>query len=145
MKTFISFREALELTLAHVHPGEPHHLSLDRLTGRILAADVAAAVDCPSVSTSRKDGYAVCSADLVHASAQNPVTLTVVGQLGAGDACKLAIEPGQTVRITTGAPLPEGADAVLSEEFSRRDENRIVAFNTAASGPGGPAGGRRVG
>jgi molybdopterin molybdotransferase len=134
MKEFIGFKEALELTLSHVSVGQAEVLPLDRLTGRVLAEDVAARVDCPSLSTSRKDGYAVIAADLAQASEANPVTLTVVGHLAAGDRRELVITSGQTVRVTTGAPLPEGADAVLSEEFCRPQTDAITAFNTAEAG-----------
>lgn len=134
MKEFIGFKEALELTLSHVSPGATKILPLDRLVGRILAADVVARVDCPSVSTSRKDGYAVVAADLSDADEKNPVRLKVLGHLSAGDRRQLAISSGQTVRVTTGAPLPEGADAVLAEEFCRQEAGVIEAFNTAEAG-----------
>ncbi|MCK5419692.1 MAG: molybdopterin molybdenumtransferase MoeA, partial [Desulfobacterales bacterium] len=116
MKTFISFDEALELTLAQVTPGEAEILPLDQLTGKILAEDTVAKVDSPSVSTSRKDGYAVVSSDLSEAAGENPVELVLVGHLSAGDMSDFQITAGQAVRVTTGAPLPRNADAVLSEE-----------------------------
>ncbi|MBT8366953.1 MAG: molybdopterin molybdotransferase MoeA, partial [Deltaproteobacteria bacterium] len=134
MKEFIGFEEALDLTLSHVSPGSTEVLPLDSLVGRILAGDVVARVDCPSVGTSRKDGYAVVAADLSRADVQNPVRLNVLGSLSAGDRRELAINSGQTVRVTTGAPLPAGADAVLSEEFCRRKSDVIEAFNTAETG-----------
>jgi len=134
MKKFIGFKEALELTLSHAAPGETEILPLDRLVGRVLAEDIIARVDCPSVSTSRKDGYAVVAADLQTADEQNPVSLAVVGDLAAGDRRDLQIDPGQTARVTTGAPLPAGAQAVLSEEFCRLEGEKIIAFNTAEAG-----------
>lgn len=134
MKEFIGFKEALELTLSHVIPGTTEILPLDRLVGGVLAEDVVARVDCPSVSTSRKDGYAVVAADLAEATEQKPVSLEVIGRLSAGDRRELKINRGQTVRVTTGAPLPEGADAVLSEEFCRLQADNIEAFNTAEAG-----------
>jgi molybdopterin molybdotransferase len=134
MKEFIGFKEALELTLSHVAIGQAEVLPLDRLTSRVLVEDVVARVDCPSLSTSRKDGYAVISADLAQATEENPVILAVVGHLAAGDRRELTIASGQTVRVTTGAPLPEGADAVLSEEFCRPRIDTIIAFNTAETG-----------
>jgi molybdopterin molybdotransferase len=134
MKAFIGFKEALELTLSHVAPGKTETLPLERLVGSVLAENVAARVDCPSVSASRKDGYAVVSTDLAAASEQNPVSLEIKGNLSAGDRRELKIKSGQAVRVTTGAPLPEGADAVLSEEFCRLEGNHIAAFNTAEAG-----------
>jgi len=134
MKTFIGFKEALELTLANVRAGDTEIISLQQLPGRVLSEDAVARVDCPSVSTSRKDGYAVRSTDLAAASEQNPVSMQIIGQLAAGDIANLKVASGQAVRITTGAPLPEGADAVLSEEFSRKQEDKIAAHNTAEAG-----------
>jgi molybdopterin molybdotransferase len=131
MKTFIGFEEALELSLANVVAGETEILSLDQLAGKILAADVVAGVDSPSHDSSRKDGYAVIAADLAGATRKNPVKLTVAGRLGAGDVTHLRVTVGQAVRVTTGAPLPQGANAVLPEEFCERSGNMITAGNFA--------------
>jgi molybdenum cofactor synthesis domain-containing protein len=62
------------------------------------------------------DGYAVVAADLVTASPESPVTLTVGGDIAAGDSGDLVVAPGRTVRIMTGAPMPAGADAVVPVE-----------------------------
>jgi molybdopterin molybdotransferase len=134
MQTFIGFKEALDLTLANVSVDPTEILPLNRLTGRILSENIISLVDCPSLSSSRKDGYAVQSLDLTGASEENPVILKVVGTLVAGETSGVKIKKGQAVRITTGAPLPEGADAVLSEEFCQRNEDKITAINTAESG-----------
>ncbi len=134
MKTFISFDEALELTLAHVSGCETEVMSLDQLTGKILSEDMVARVDSPSVTTSRKDGYAVISSDLLHATSENPIELLLVGHLSAGDIADLKISSGQAVRVTTGAPLPKGADAILSEEFCEPSADSILAYNVAEKG-----------
>ena len=134
MQTFIGFKNALDLTLSNVPVGKTEFIPLRQLTHRILAEDVFAEVDCPSSSSSRKDGYAVVSSDISEACKQAPVKLEVVGNLMAGACRELKISPGQAVRITTGATLPDGADAVLSEEFCSREENTIIAHNTAETG-----------
>lgn len=134
MKTFIGFEEALELTLANVSVGEAEILPLARLTGKVLAEDVVAKVDSPSSTSSRKDGYAVASSDLVDASEKNPVELKIVGKLAAGDRVDLQITTGQVVRVTTGAPIPKGADAVLSEEFCDATADAITARGIAEAG-----------
>ena len=134
MKTFIGFDEALELTLTNVSVGETEVLPLARLTGRILAEDIVASVDSPSRTSSRKDGFAVNSADLVNAGADSPVELKIVAELAAGDRANVHIESGQAVRVTTGAPIPEGADAVLSEEFCDSTEDTIFARGVAEAG-----------
>jgi molybdopterin molybdotransferase len=134
MKTFIGFKEALDLTLSNVSVGQPEMRPLDELTGRVLSENLVARVDCPSSSTSRKDGFAVNADDLTDASEQHPVTLDVIGRMVAGGAASLKMTRGQAVRITTGATLPHGANAVLSEEFCRLEGDKMIAFNTA--GPG---------
>ena len=134
MKTFIGFDEALELTLTHVSVGGAEVLPLAQLTGRILAEDIVATVDSPSSTSSRKDGFAVNSADLINASADSPVELKVVGNLAAGDRVNVHIKNGQAVRVTTGAPIPAGADAVLSEEFCDSTADTIFARGIAEAG-----------
>jgi molybdopterin molybdotransferase len=134
MKKFISFKEAFDLTLSHVAAGKTETLPLDQLNGKILSADLVSNVNCPSISTSRKDGYAVISADVAAASKQNPVQLNIVGNLTAGERVHFEICSGQAARVTTGAALPESADAVISEEFCQRSEDVISAYNTAAAG-----------
>lgn len=134
MKTSIGFQEALELTLANVAPGHIEELSLLDAVGGILADDVIATVDSPSVSSSRKDGYAVIPEDLKAASPEAPVSLKLVGSLGAGDLRQMPIRRGEAVRVTTGALIPEGAAAVVSEEFCRLDGQILVCLNTAEPG-----------
>ncbi len=134
MKTFIGFDEALELTLANVSAGQVEDLPLAQLTGKVLAEDIVSRVDSPSSTSSRKDGYAVMSSDLTGASDQNPVNLKVVGKLAAGDRANLQIANGQAIRVTTGAPMPKGADAVLSEEFCDASDDTITARNIAEEG-----------
>src|ERR1700688_1908357 len=75
-------------------------------TGRILAEDVVADRDYPPFNRSVRDGFAVRSSDV-------PGRLRVIGEVRAGERFEGAIERGETVEIMTGAPLPEGADAVV--------------------------------
>ena len=134
MKTFISFEEALELTLANVPIGEAEKLPLDQLPGKILAENIIARVDAPSSTSSRKDGYAVISSDLASATEENPVELKIIGHLAAGEISNIQITGGQAVRVTTGAPLPECANAVLSEEFCEQSGDVITAYHNAEEG-----------
>ncbi len=134
MKTFIGFDEALELTMRNVSASDTEGLPLAQLTGRIVAEDMDSRVDSPSSTSSRKDGYAVMSSDLAAVGEETPVELKIVGQLAAGDDANLQITSGQAVRVTTGAPLPEGADAVLSEEFCDLTADTITARRIAEEG-----------
>ena len=134
MKTFIGFTEALELTLANVSAGGVEGLPLLAAAGRILTEDVSATVDSPSVSTSRKDGYAVRPEDLETASPATPVGLKLVGSLSAGEMRPVRIHTGEAVRVTTGALIPEGNISVISEEFCRLEGETLVCLNTAGHG-----------
>jgi len=134
MKRFVGFSEALDLSLAAITCNGTEKLPLHQLTGRILAEDIYATVDCPSLSTSRKDGFAVISEDLHAATPQNPVELTLVGSLCAGDLPGLAIKTGQAIKVTTGAPIPESAGSVISEEFCQQQAMSIICNNTAETG-----------
>ena len=134
MKTFIGFTEALELSLANVSAGGVDELPLLAAVGRILTEDVRAKVDSPSVSTSRKDGYAVLPEDLVAASPATPVRLKLVGSRSAGEMRPLSIHSGEAVRVTTGALIPEGNVSVISEEFCRREGETLTCLNTAEPG-----------
>jgi molybdopterin molybdotransferase len=134
MKTLIGFREALELTLANVSAGGVEELPLLAAVGRVLAEDVRAQVDSPSVSTSRKDGYAAHPEDIEAAAPATPVRLKLVGRLSAGEMRPVRIRSGEAVRVTTGALIPEGNLSVISEEFCRLEGETLACLNTA--GPG---------
>jgi len=84
--------------------------------GRILSEDLAAPYDLPIFTNSSMDGYAVLSADCRSAVPENPVVLKVIGDIPAGSRGDTRLEPGQALRIMTGAPLPPGADAVVPIE-----------------------------
>jgi molybdopterin molybdotransferase len=87
--------------------------------GRVLAADASSADDIPGFDSSAMDGFAVRSVDTRCARVEAPVTLAVVGESRAGHPSPLGVEPGQAIRISTGAVLPAGADAVVRVEDTR--------------------------
>ena len=121
MKTFVGFDQALALALSAVTQCGVETIPLSSAIGKYLAADVFSIVDSPSLSTSRKEGYAVISSDLAAASHEAPVQLIVAGASYAGKSlADLRVEAGQAVQVTTGAPIPLAADAVISEEYTRR-------------------------
>jgi molybdopterin molybdotransferase len=84
--------------------------------GRVLAQDIVAAADIPPFANSGMDGYAVRAADSVSAALDSPVQLTVVADIPAGVVPDRAVGPHEAARIMTGAPLPDGADAVIPVE-----------------------------
>ncbi len=113
--------EGLRLILEHTPalPAESLAVSPD-LTGRVLTADVRAAVSLPPFSTSAMDGYTVRAADL----AAGPVPIAF--RIGAGDRPR-PLAPGTAAGIATGAPMPDGADAVVPVEEAREEGGALVA------------------
>ncbi|GAB2933113.1 molybdopterin molybdotransferase MoeA [Rhodococcus aerolatus] len=97
-------------------PTTPVALPLERAAGRVLAHDLVAARPLPAFDNSAMDGYAVRAADVAGASAEHPVRLVVAADVPAGRVDGPPLEPGTAHRIMTGAPLPEGADAVVQVE-----------------------------
>ena len=112
----LSVAEALAQILASVSSLEAEKVDLMEGLGRILAQPVIARDTLPPFANSAMDGYAVRSADVVTASRTNPIELKVVGDIPAGVWPECEIVPGTAARITTGAPLPSGADAVVPVE-----------------------------
>lgn len=134
MRNLIGFKEALDLTLSSVPIAGTETLPLHRSAGRILSEIMVSKVDCPSTDSSLKDGYAVVSTDIKEASQGNLIKLKIVGRIIAGSSLRLGLTRGQAIEITTGAPIPEGATAVLSGEFCHRKDDEIHCFNTADPG-----------
>lgn len=114
----ISVDEHLARILDEVAPLAPLELALLDAHSCLLAEDVVAAVSLPPFDNSAMDGYAVRSADLDPVRAGTAVTLPVVGDIPAGTASPLSVQPGLCVRIMTGAPLPTGADVVVPVEMT---------------------------
>jgi molybdopterin molybdotransferase len=86
--------------------------------GCILAEPVHADHDLPMFDNSSMDGYAVRLADVASASESNPVQLPVVGDIAAGSRPTYTVQPGMSVRIMTGAPVPSGAEAIVPLEWT---------------------------
>jgi molybdopterin molybdotransferase len=123
MSSMITVEEALKRVLASAEetPLEEEKVALEGGYGRVLARDLKALRTQPPFSNSAMDGYALRAAD----TASPPAILTVVGESAAGRAFDRAIDPGEAVRIFTGAPIPDGADAIAIQEDVNREGDRI--------------------
>lgn len=111
--------DAQEFVLGSCPPKQPVDLPRSEVLGLVLAEPIVSAEIVPPFDNTAVDGYAVRAADVVDA----PVELTVVGEIAAGAAPDRPIGPGEVIRIMTGAPMPEGADAVVMVEYSERLDN----------------------
>lgn len=94
---------------------------------RILAEDIVSPVNVPCFKRSMMDGYAVRAADVAGSTTYSRQPLQVIGHAMPGQECDAAVEPGQAVRIMTGAPMPRGADSVLPVELSESDDEKLVS------------------
>jgi molybdopterin molybdotransferase len=130
----IGYQEALKLTLEHITPLAVEEISLVESTDYVLANDVYSLVDSPSIDASLKDGFAVRSSEIAAATPANPVRLKVTARAAAGLPSQVVVKPGTAVQILTGAQVPQGADAVVSEEFTHLAGDHVIIKNHA--GPG---------
>ena len=112
--------------LAGIRVLAPLELPLSSGFGCVLAEDVAAPWPLPSFDNSSMDGYALLAADVATASDTSPVELTVIDDVPAGYRATETVRPGTAVRIMTGAPMPDGADAVVPVERTDGGTETVV-------------------
>lgn len=113
----ISYEEALSIVLDNVQVGPGTRVKLEKLLGSVLGEPVLASYDLPHFDNSGVDGFAVCLADVLAANEDNPVEMEIAGEIRAGDVLPGAMPSGLVYKIFTGAPVPEGADAVVMREY----------------------------
>lgn len=119
--TMLTYDQALKAILDNCRPLSTETISLSNSLRRVIAAPVKANFDLPQFNNSAVDGFGVLVEDLIGASATNPVTLTVIGEMSAGANPALGdngtrLNPGQCIRILTGAPVPADVEAVVMKE-----------------------------
>lgn len=116
----ISVEEARTRILQQFARLDPIEVPLLDAVGQVLATDVIATFNIPPLANTAMDGYAVRAADTAGATYDSPLQLNVIGYLPAGEVFDGEVGPGQAVRIMTGAPVPDGADAIVP--FEETDE-----------------------
>lgn len=130
----LTVQEALALILTRFRPLEAERVTLLDALGRVLAAPVVAGDSLPPFANSSMDGYAVRTADVESAGPERPVQLQVVADIAAGAPSPISVTMGTAARIMTGAPLPNGADAVVPVEDTDepwRDADRPLPDHVA--------------
>jgi molybdopterin molybdotransferase len=116
---YIGYQEAFNLVCSNLRPVGVEETSLDSCVDRIVSEDLVALVSYPSTDVSLKDGFAVRSEEVIAASIHRPVCLRVIGSAFAGSRFEGEVKPGSAIKICSGAPLPQGLDAVVSGEFCK--------------------------
>jgi molybdopterin molybdotransferase len=131
--SFLEARHCVEQYALRLPPTEPETLSLLETAGLVLAEDLRADRDFPPFARSTRDGFAVRAADTVNASAR----LQVIGEIRAGatvSASEVRVNAGEAVEIMTGAPVPQGANAVVMVEYAERGGEVVTVRRSVNAG-----------
>jgi molybdopterin molybdotransferase len=131
--TVLPFPEARREVEAHARKLRASSIELVdllRAHQRVLAEEVRADCDFPPFHRAARDGYAVRAADL----AAVPAQLRVIGEVRAGSSLERSIGRGEAAEIMTGAPVPEGADAVVMVEYTQRQDDTVEIQRVIAAG-----------
>jgi len=123
----LTVAEAKEIILPAARTRPPRATLLGEARHCVLAEDVTSPIDLPLWDNSSVDGYAVHASDVGDASENNPIHLRVVAEAPAGMPANVKLEPQSCVRIFTGAPIPEGVDAVVMQEDTRPHHEGYIA------------------
>jgi molybdopterin molybdotransferase len=114
--------EALGIIDEHIKPIEgTEKVSINEAKGRVLAEDVVAGFNVPPFPRASMDGYAVKAKDTTGATEERPVKLNLIGIQHTGGVFEGTINEGECLEIATGAPMPDGADAVVMVEYTKKD------------------------
>jgi molybdopterin molybdotransferase len=132
----------LDLIRQHAHPLSSETVSLQEAAGRVLTDHLIATTSVPSFARSAMDGYALRGEETFGASAYNPLTFRVIGESMPGRPYAGTMGPGESVRIMTGACIPDGANAVVMAEYAS-ELRRALGTEVAVTEPVPP--GRHVG
>jgi molybdopterin molybdotransferase len=128
-RSMISVEEALRLVERQARPLAPQRVALDDAAELVLAEAVTSSVNSPPYDKTLMDGYAVVSSDRAEVR-------VVLEEIGAGSVPRRPVTPGTATRLMTGAPLPEGADAVVAFEETEPIDDHTVRFRQTDPAPG---------
>ncbi|MBI5679325.1 MAG: molybdopterin molybdotransferase MoeA [Methanobacterium sp.] len=134
LSKLIPLKEALDIINGFNVKISVEKISLKDTYNRVLAENIESLLDSPSFDNSAMDGYALKAEDTFGFSQSNPTYLKVVDSIGAGKASKITVKNGEAIKIATGAPIPQGANAVLMEEYTQKKENDLEVSSTVAPG-----------
>ena len=124
----------VDALLAPLRDRHAEDVSLIRALGRVTAADVLSPIDLPPFRNSQMDGFAVRAADVATATDAAPVALPIAREIPAAPGDPGVLEPGTAIRIMTGAPVPEGADAIVPVEDTTADTSTVSIARARTAG-----------
>ena len=129
-----SLNDALKMIDENQKVMDTEEVPLAEAHKRVLAEDIIAYHNSPPFDKSAMDGFALKGVDTFGASQSNPKTLKIVDAIGAGDFFDKIINEGEAIVIATGAPIPEGADAVLMKEYTTEDGDELTIYSQVTPG-----------
>jgi molybdopterin molybdotransferase len=127
-KSLLPYNKALELVKSHSKEFESETIDLNDSLDRVLSEDIVSPVDSPNFDRSAMDGYAVQARDTFSISEGSHVTLDIVDSVTAGKVSNTEVLTGKAIEIMTGAMMPKGADSVVMQEFTERDNDKVRIY-----------------
>ena len=109
-------------------------ISLEDAHRRVLAENITSELNSPPFERSAMDGYAILAEDTFGSSETNPAKLNIIDTIGAGQVSSKFVKHGEAVRISTGAPIPEGANSVVMEEYTNSEGDNLEVEMTLTPG-----------
>jgi len=133
-KTLVTLEEAINRLYEHFSPRPVgvEDVRLEEALGRVLAEDVYSNVDVPPFDRAAMDGYAVRAEDTYRAREDRPVKLRIVGRIKAGEVPSIYVNRGEATEISTGAPMPGGANAVVMVENTEEKDGYVYIYKPVA-------------
>ncbi len=125
---------ALEQLFSRIKLTPIEEIEVGKALNRILASDIVSKIDLPPFDRSAMDGYAIKAEDSFGASPKNPKKIKLVGTIEIGESLKLKINKGEGIKISTGAPIPEGSDAVIKIEDTEIENDLISLYTSLVPG-----------
>ncbi len=130
----ISIQDALTIIQDNIHQSTWEQCPLNDSNGKYLAEDVLSPEPSPRYTNSAMDGYALRWQDVIAASADNPIRLTIVGESQAGDQFQGKVRRNEAIRISTGAVVPQDCDTVVRVEDTREENDCVDIFSVRCQG-----------
>lgn len=128
MKENITLEDAQNMILEIIEPTGIEYIGIHDSLNRVTAMNIMAKENVPPFNRSPLDGYAFKAKDTENADANNPVVLEVIEEIPAGYEAKKRVDSGTAIKVMTGAPIPDGADAVIKYEDIDREGKNIKIY-----------------
>ncbi len=133
-KTLVTVDEARATVLEHTSPLGSQRVPITETLGRVLAESITAQRAHPPWNNSAMDGYAIQWADIKSATPEQPAKLNLIGEVQAGGRATLPVNTNEAMQIMTGAPVPNGADAVVRVEDTKQTGNTVAIMKPGKLG-----------